>query len=49
MEAALATGVAYITIVRAQERGQLACYKVGRRVLHSGQHLIDWLKSQEVK
>jgi hypothetical protein len=46
-EAALACGVAYLTIVRAKESGELACFKVGRRVLHNGQQLLDWLKSKE--
>lgn len=48
LEAALVTGVSYITIVRAQEKGELAAYKIGRRILHSGKHLHDWLKSKEV-
>lgn len=48
-ESALACGVAYLTIVRAKERGELDCFRVGRRVLHSGQHLLDWLVSKEEK
>lgn len=43
-EAALATGVAVITLIRAYDSGHLAAYRAGRRVLHSGQHLIDWLE-----
>jgi hypothetical protein len=44
-EAALACGVAPITIIRAYEAGHLKFYRVGRRVIHSGQHLIDWLEA----
>lgn len=42
-EAAFAVGVATITLIRAYDSGYLKAYRVGRRLLHSGQHLIDWL------
>ena len=45
IEAAKALGVAPITIIRAHEGGHLKAYRVGRRVLHSGQHLLDWLEA----
>jgi hypothetical protein len=44
-EAALACGVAVITIIRAFESGHLKAYRIGRRVIHSGQHLLDWLNN----
>lgn len=44
-EAALATGVAEITLIRALEAGHLHAYRAGRRILHSGQHLLDWLEA----
>jgi hypothetical protein len=44
-EAALACGVAEITLFRAYDAGRLKAYRVGARVLHSGQHLLDWLTS----
>src|SRR5438876_436188 len=46
-EAALVCGVAVVTIRREQKRGRLAYFQRGRRVLHSGQHLLDWLKKGE--
>lgn len=44
-ESALAVGVSDITIWRALESDRLKCFRVGRRVICSGQHLLDWLKS----
>ncbi|MBL8204457.1 MAG: hypothetical protein JNM09_09525 [Blastocatellia bacterium] len=45
-EAAMAIGVAAITIWRALESGHLKCYRVGRRVIcNGGQHLIPWLEA----
>ena len=45
-EAAMAIGVASITIWRALESGHLKCYRVGRRVIcNGGQHLIPWLEA----
>jgi hypothetical protein len=46
-EAARVAGVSQITLWRALERGDLSCYRRGRRVLHSGQHLLDWLRKGE--
>jgi len=46
-EAAMVTGVSVITIIREKKRGRLAYHQQGRRVLHSGQHLLDWLKKGE--
>lgn len=42
-EAALAAGVSNPTIWRALDCGHLKCYRIGRRVIVSGQHLLDWL------
>jgi hypothetical protein len=44
-EAAIACGVAGITLWRAYSNGTLKAYRVGSRVSHSGQHLLDWLES----
>jgi hypothetical protein len=45
-EAALAVGVAPITIWRALESSHLKCYRVVRRVIcNGGQHLIPWLEA----
>lgn len=44
-DAALVCGIAVITIIRAYESGHLKAYRAGRRVIHSGQHLIDWLEA----
>jgi len=44
-EGARAVGCSVITLIRAYDSGHLKAYRVGRRVLHSGQHLIDWLES----
>lgn len=44
-EAALACGCAVITLIRAYDAGHLKAYRVGRRVLHSGAHLLAWLES----
>jgi excisionase family DNA binding protein len=44
-EAALAVGVSVPTLIRAFESGHLKFYRIGRRVIHSGQHLLDWLES----
>jgi excisionase family DNA binding protein len=46
-EAARIVGVSQITLWRALERGHIGCYRRGRRVLHSGQHLLDWLRQGE--
>ena len=42
-EAALTVGVAPITLIRAYDNGHLQAYRLGRKVAHSGQHLLDWL------
>lgn len=42
-EAALAVGVAPISLFRAFDAGHLNAFRVGRRVIHSGQQLLDWL------
>lgn len=44
-EAKLACGVSVASLIRAWEAGFLKSYRVGRRVLHSGQHLLDWLEA----
>jgi hypothetical protein len=44
-EASLVVGVARITLIRAFNSGHLAGYRVGTRVLHTGQQLLDWLNS----
>jgi hypothetical protein len=44
-EAARVVPCAEITLIRAWEGGFLNCYRVGRKILHSGQHLIDWLEA----
>jgi len=43
-EAAYALGVGQITLYRAYDNGHLQAYRIGGRILHSGQHLIDWLE-----
>jgi ribosomal protein S19 len=47
-EAALAVGCSYVHVVRAKNSGKLGCYVQGRRVLHSGEHLLSWLKLSEI-
>ena len=42
-EGSLAIGVSNNTLIRAFEKGHLKGYRVGRRVLHSGQMLLDWI------
>lgn len=44
-EAALATNCSKFTIRRARENHHLKFYRVGRLILHSGQHLLDWLEN----
>src|SRR5262245_7998464 len=44
-EAAELVGVAWQTPFRAYDNGHLGAYRVGARVLHSGQHLLDWLQN----
>lgn len=44
-EAALALGVSKITLIRARDAGHLAELRAGRRCLHAGQQLLDWLNS----
>jgi hypothetical protein len=44
-EAALAIGCAVITIIRADERGHLLGYRVGRRRQYSGEQLMAWLSA----
>jgi hypothetical protein len=43
-EAAAAVGCAAITIWRALDSQNLKCFRVGRRVIIGGQHLLDWLE-----
>lgn len=38
-------GVGWQTIFRAHDNGHLKGYRAGSRILHSGQHLLDWLES----
>lgn len=42
-EAALAVGCAVVTIIRADDRGHLLGYRVGRRRQYSGEQLMAWL------
>lgn len=44
-QAALACSVGEITLFRAYDSGNLKAYRVGSRVSHSGQHLLDWLEA----
>ncbi len=44
-EAAKVVPCAPITLIRAYYAGHLSAYRVGRNILHSGQHLIDWLEA----
>lgn len=44
-EAKLACGVSVASLIRAWEAGFLKSYRAGRRVLHSGQDLLDWLET----
>lgn len=44
-EATLACGVSTASLIRAWEAGFLKSYRVGRRVLHSGQQLLEWLEA----
>lgn len=40
-------GVHRITLTRARAAGDLACYKVGDRVLISDEQIADWLERHE--
>jgi hypothetical protein len=44
-EAAAAIGCAAITVRRALDNGYLQCFRVGRRIIVNGQHLINWLNA----
>lgn len=44
-EAARTVGCSIITLIRAKDSGHLEAYQVGRRVLHSGNHLLLWLEN----
>jgi len=44
-EAAEAVGVSQITLFRAYDSGNLKGYRVGARISHSGQQLLDWLEA----
>jgi hypothetical protein len=44
-EAAHICGVSWPTLFRAYDNGHLKAYRVGARVQHSGQHLLDWLEA----
>jgi hypothetical protein len=44
-EAALACGCAVITLIRAYDAQHLKAYRIGRRVMHSGAHLLAWLEA----
>lgn len=44
-EAALACGCAVISLIRAYDAGHLKAYRIGRRVVHSGMHLLAWLEA----
>lgn len=43
-EAALAVGCSEITLIRAYDAGNLKAYRVGRRIFHSGAHILKWLE-----
>lgn len=47
-EATQITGLGRTTLWQAVEDGRLRCFKVGRRVLFSLEHLQEFLKSYEV-
>jgi len=44
-ESATACGVGRSTLCRAYKNGYLKAYRIGARVLHSGQHLLDWMEA----
>jgi len=46
-EAIAAVGISKSTLIRAIRSEELGYYQIGRRVLHSGSHLIDWMKRRE--
>jgi excisionase family DNA binding protein len=46
-EAEKITGVGRTTLWKAINNGKLRCFKVGRRVLFSSEHLKEFLKSHE--
>ena len=48
-EAAEMLGVSKITLQRARKRGEIACYRIGARVLYSPKHIQDYLSSVERK
>ena len=48
-EAAERLGVSKITLQRARKRGEIACYRIGARVLYSPKHIQDYLSTVERK
>jgi len=44
-ESAAVIGCAWITIVRANQKGYLKGFRVGRNLRHTGRQLMDWLES----
>lgn len=46
-EAERITGIGRTTLWKAINKGRLKCFKVGRRVLFSSEHLQDFLKLHE--
>jgi hypothetical protein len=44
-EAAFLTNVSLMTLIRARDAGHLSEFRAGRRCLHSGQQLLDWLEA----
>ncbi len=48
-EAADYCGVSTVTIDRALSKRTISCFRIGRRVIFSKQHLDDFLSKNEVK
>lgn len=49
LEAAYYLGVSVITIDRAVARQKVGCYRIGRRIVFSKQHLDEFLSRNECK
>ena len=47
-QAAAIIGIAPITLRRAMDTGEIRHLEIGRRVLFTGAHLLDWLAAREV-
>ncbi len=49
IEAANYCGISVVTIDRALAREKVGCYRIGRRIVFSKQHLDEFLSSNECK